>query len=201
MRVQLLFEDEDAFVLHHVTNLALGIEEVPELARAHRTHFDARRIAPLPHPLDAERALLDHTDFPDRDIGIQGQFQGPVPDRVSEVEEADVIGTGIGAVPCSDAAVIDLGVQSFFGMVAGKGRTDRFTRCGIAVLAHDRAELDLHLRKVAFVVALDPDPGDRPAACRLFGSGNPDVVFRAAGRHTGFTARAAVQVYGHSPAV
>src|SRR5207237_40951 len=51
----------------------------------------------------------------------------------------------------------------------------------------------------AFVITLDADPGNRAAAGGLVGSGNADVVFGAAGRHAGFTARATVQIHGHSP--
>src|ERR1039458_2052046 len=39
--VQLLFQDEHAFVLDDVTDLAIGIEDVTEFARAHRADFHA----------------------------------------------------------------------------------------------------------------------------------------------------------------
>src|SRR6516225_10561700 len=84
-------------------------------------------------------------------------------------------------------------------MVAGIGRADRLTGSRVAVLAHDGAELHPDIGKVALVIALHANPGNRSSAGRLFRSGNPDVVFRAAGRHTGFTARAPVQIHRHSP--
>src|SRR5947209_6874890 len=57
-RVQLLLEEEYPLVLEDVADLALGIEHVAELARAGRTGFETRRIAPRARPLDAPRALL-----------------------------------------------------------------------------------------------------------------------------------------------
>src|SRR3954465_6118078 len=60
LRVQLLFEHEHAFVLHDVANLAVGIEEVPEFARADGADLHARGIPPIAHALDTERAFLDN---------------------------------------------------------------------------------------------------------------------------------------------
>src|SRR5205823_9380698 len=46
-RIQFLFQDEHAFVLDDVADLAIGIEDVAEFARPHRTSFDAGGIAAL----------------------------------------------------------------------------------------------------------------------------------------------------------
>src|ERR1039458_1706182 len=58
--VQLLFQDQYAFVLDDVTDLAIGIEDVAEFARAHRADFHAGGVAALARALDTEGALLDH---------------------------------------------------------------------------------------------------------------------------------------------
>src|SRR5512139_2126135 len=55
---ELLLEDEDALRLHHLADLALGVEEVAELARADGADLHARGVAAVARALDAERALL-----------------------------------------------------------------------------------------------------------------------------------------------
>src|ERR1017187_7247584 len=58
-RVQFLFQNQHTLVLDDVADFAVFVEEVPELASAHRANFDARRIAPGTGTLDAEGALFD----------------------------------------------------------------------------------------------------------------------------------------------
>src|ERR1035441_3040931 len=57
--VQFLFQNQHAFVLDDVADLTVFVEEVTELARAHRANFDARRIAAGTGALDAEGAFFD----------------------------------------------------------------------------------------------------------------------------------------------
>src|ERR1017187_6691998 len=57
--VQFLFQNQHTLVLDDVADLTVFVEEVPELSRAHRANFDARRIAPGAGALDAEGALFD----------------------------------------------------------------------------------------------------------------------------------------------
>src|SRR5512140_3872611 len=62
--VQVFLQDEHALVFDDVPDLALGIEQVPELPGPHRADLDARRVpaGSVPDPLDAVGALLDHPD-------------------------------------------------------------------------------------------------------------------------------------------
>src|SRR5688572_21713641 len=59
-RAELLLEDEHALVLEHPADVALGIEQVAEDARARRAGLEARGQAALPRAVQAEGALLDH---------------------------------------------------------------------------------------------------------------------------------------------
>ena len=140
--------------------------------------------------LHAERALLHHADFAHRDVGVELQVQRLLPLRVEEVEEADVVRAGVGAVARADAAVVDLRVQAVLVVVAGVGRAHRLARRVVALLAHHRPELEPHVREVAFPVALDADPVHGAAARRLLGADRRDVVLGMAGRDAGFAARA-----------
>src|ERR1017187_9811331 len=58
-RVQFLFQNQHTLVLDDVADFAVFVEEVPELSRAHRSNFDARRIAPGTGTLDAEGVFFD----------------------------------------------------------------------------------------------------------------------------------------------
>src|ERR1700693_1946843 len=62
--LELALQHEDALLVDDARDLALGIEQVAELAGADRADLDARRIASRPRPLDAERALLDDAARP-----------------------------------------------------------------------------------------------------------------------------------------
>src|SRR5579871_5967010 len=62
--VQLLLEDEHPLVLDDVADLAVFVQEVAELSRAHRARFHTRGIPAGACALNAERALLDDTFGP-----------------------------------------------------------------------------------------------------------------------------------------
>src|SRR5947207_3373156 len=86
-------------------------------------------------------------------------------------------------------------------MMACIGGADGLTGSGIAVLAHYGPELHADIGKVAFVVALDSNPGNRAAASRLLGACDSDVVLGPARRDTCLASGAPVQIHGHSPSM
>src|ERR1039458_4054132 len=106
--VQLLFQNQHAFVLDDVADLAMGIEDVAELTRAHRADFDAGGVAALARALDTEGALLDHALGPRAvaevvGVGIDFVFGNG---RGFPVEVPRAVGAGRHAVAAADAPVV-----------------------------------------------------------------------------------------------
>src|SRR5450759_3679098 len=64
LRVQFFLQDVHALVLDDVADLALRVEEVAELASAHRANLHALRIQAFAHPLDAEPVSYTHLTLP-----------------------------------------------------------------------------------------------------------------------------------------
>src|SRR5690349_1831637 len=58
-RPELLFQDEHALVLEHPSDLAVGIEEVPEDAGSRGTRLETRGEQAFARAMQTERALLD----------------------------------------------------------------------------------------------------------------------------------------------
>ena len=69
--------------------------------------------------------------------GLSCSLQRLIPLRVVEIEEAHGVGAGVGAITRADAAVVDLGVQAFVGVIAGVGGADGLARGVIALLAQN----------------------------------------------------------------
>src|SRR5690349_4729950 len=164
---------------------ALWIVEIAEHDRRRRTGLGARRLDRAvrdrlvlrlrrrlrgPDALHAEGALLHHADFTHRDVGIELQVQRLVPLGVEEVEEAHVVGAGVPAIARTDAAVVDLRVQSVFVVMRRIRRTYRFARRVVALLTQDGTKLHAHIRKITFEVALDAKPVHGAAARGLAGA-------------------------------
>jgi len=122
-----------------------------------------------------------------------------IPLRIEEIQEANLIGAGIGAKTCADTAVIDLRVQAFGRVIAGKGGTDRLAVRGVALLAKDRLETKARVGEFAFPVALHANPVLGAAAGGLIGAGSPDIILSMTGDHAGLAAGAAIQVDDHGP--
>ena len=195
-------------------HVALRIVQVAEDQRARPARLRARRLdLAVAHlavlrlglnlrtldALHAERALLHHADFTQRDVRIELQLQRLVPRRVEEIEEPHVVRARVGAVPRADAAVVDLRVEPVFGVVARVGGTHRLARRVVALLAHHGTEFQPDVGKVAFPVALDPQPVLGAADRRLVGADRRNVVLRMAGDDAGAAAGAAIEVGRHSP--
>ena len=152
-------------------------------------------------PLDAERAFLHHAGRAHGDIGIVLQLERLGPLRREPVEVAHRVGAVVGAVERADAAVVDLDVESFRVVIGRVDRAHRLAGRVVALLAQHRHVLHLHVRELAFVVAVHADPVRGAALGGLLGSRNRQIVFGVASHHAGFAARAAVQIDRHSPTV
>ena len=120
---------------------------------------------------------------------------------LKKLKNRTLYGQALRAVARADAAVVDLRVQPFLGVMAGVGRAHRLARRVVALLAQHRPELHPHVRELALPVALDAQPVHGAAARRLVGADRRDVVLGVAGRHAGLAARAAVQIDDHAPSM
>src|SRR6185503_21148167 len=88
--------------------LAVWIENVAELARARRAHFQARRISARPRALNAEMAFLHHT-LPAWTIPKIGHLRIKLVlrnRRLGEVESPRPIRTRGFAITTADAPVV-----------------------------------------------------------------------------------------------
>src|SRR5262249_17014590 len=105
---EVLLEAEDLLVRQHPADLAVGIEEIAEDARAGGAGLHARRVPPPARALNAERALLHDAALPQAvaeivlvRVHLVGGHHGLAP-----VEAARVVGAGGDAVAAADAPVV-----------------------------------------------------------------------------------------------
>src|SRR5262245_53991927 len=105
---EVLLEPKDLLVREHPADLAVGIQEVAEHARARRASLDTRRVPALARPLDAEGALLDHAPFPEPvpEVVLLGVHLVGGNDGIAPVEATRVVRAGRDAVAASDAPVV-----------------------------------------------------------------------------------------------
>src|SRR5262245_41658579 len=105
---EVLLEPKDLLVREHPADLAVGIQEVAEHARARRAGLDTRRVPALARPLDAEGALLDHAAFPEPvpEVVLLGVHLVGGNDGIAPVEAPRVVRAGRDAVAAADAPVV-----------------------------------------------------------------------------------------------
>ncbi len=119
------------------------------------------------------------------------------------VEDSDLVGAVVGAVPGPDAPVVDLGVQTLRGVVRRVDRANRLTWRVAAVLTDHGEETNVHRPGLAgvhgLVVPLHPDPVHVPPHGHLLFTHPGDVVLRLAGGNADTASGAFVQVDGHGP--
>src|SRR6185295_4548028 len=120
---------------------------------------------------------------------------------IEEIEEADVVRAGVGAIPRADAAVVDLRIETVLVMTARIRRAHRLARRRVALLTHHRAVLHLHIGELALEVPLDTDPMQRASSRGLQFADRRNVVFRMASGHARFATGAAVEIDRHAPSV
>jgi hypothetical protein len=139
--IQVFLEDEYPLVLDHKTDLALRVEQVPELAGPDGADLDACRVHPLrlPCTLHAVGAFFDHPDGPGTipqvmrvGVHLPGRQAGLLP-----VEMPRSVRARRHAIPAPDAPVV---IDDHDAVVFLPGRLDR---------AH------LGARRVFALVALD----------------------------------------------
>ncbi len=131
--------------------------------------------------------------------GLSCRLQRLFPVGIVEIEIAHGVGAGVGAIARADAAIVDLAVQAFVGVIAGVDRADRLAGSVVALLAQHRLKRSLHIGELAFPIALDANPVLGAAARGLILADRGDVVFGVAGNHARLAARAAVQIDHHCP--
>src|ERR1700687_2363624 len=82
------------------------------------------------------------------------------PKRIEKIEKPNRVWASVRAIACTDAAVVNLGVQAFSIVVTRIGGAHWLAGRGIALLAEHRDELDAGVRELAFPVTLDANPMD-----------------------------------------
>ncbi len=213
-RAEVLEQLAAAGRLGEARDLAFRVLEIAEHERPRRARLRARRLdlavaqrallgpgldLRALDPLHAERALLHHADLAQRNVRVELQLERLVPRWVEEVEEADVVRAGVGAVARADAAVVHLRVEPVRGVMARVGGTHRLARRVVALLAHHGAELEPHVREVAFPVPLHTNPVLGPADGGLLRADRRDVVLGVTRRDARPAPRAAIEIDRHSP--
>src|SRR6266545_3270051 len=123
-RIQLFLEHQHALVFDDVTDFAIGIQDVAELARSHGADLHARRVAAVARALDAERALFDHALGPRAiaqvvRIGVEFVVRNG---GLGPVEVARAIGARRHAVAAADAPIV---VDDYDAVFLGPGRAGR----------------------------------------------------------------------------
>lgn len=81
-----------------------------------------------PDTLNTERAFLDDSSLSDGHIRIQLLLHGLWNLRSEPVVDPDLIGTGTATEACSNAPVIDLGIQALQRVIGREYRANRLTR-------------------------------------------------------------------------
>src|SRR5262249_26858242 len=122
---------------------------------------DLRGDPRLVDPLHAERALLHHAAEADRHIRVAHQLEAGrrLVGVVVEVESTDLVRAVVRAVLRADAAVVRHLVEPLGAMRRRPDRADDLAGGVLAVLAHDRLEVDVGvLRILPLVIAVDAEP-------------------------------------------
>src|SRR5215475_6782466 len=157
-----------ALTVHQLPDPAVLVVEIAEHDRVGRAHLLAggldlailqldlavlqlagldRGVLGGGDPLHAQAALLHHAARPHRDIRVEHE----APDRIGHVvieprivcvvvpvEPPDFVRAVVGAIPCSDTAVVDLLIEPLGARGGGEHRTHGLARSVAAVLAHHR---------------------------------------------------------------
>src|SRR5205823_10270212 len=114
-------------------------------------------------------------------------------------EAPHLIRAVVGAIARSDAAVINLLVQTLRTGRGGQHRTHRLARSILAMLAHHGL---VHARRILFrsaVVAVNPDPVHDAGTLHLVSAHHRNIVFRLAGDHAGRATCTSIHINRHSP--
>src|SRR5581483_678995 len=174
-----------------------------DFAVAHAAVFLLRRHPRFVDALHAVRALLHDAARTDRDIGIAHRLERRrvVVGVVEEVEAANLVRAVVRAVARADAAVVGHVVQTFAAVRRGANRADRLARRVLALHARHGLVVDLGIRDVAAVVAIDADPVHLALAPHFVLADDRDVVLRLAGDHAAVAAGADRRVDDHAPGV
>ena len=142
----LLELNENALALEDVGNLAVGVEDVAELARPGGADFQARRIAARARALDAEVAFL-HDSLPPRAVaqirhfGVEAVLWNR---RLGEVKPPRPIGAGRFAIAAANAPIVINDGDPVGFLPGGMDRANLDARRILALLAlHRHVEVTL----------------------------------------------------------
>jgi hypothetical protein len=86
------------------------------------------------------------------------EVQRLVPRRREEIEEAHIVSAGVRAIARADASIVDLRIETFFGVRARIGWAHGLAGGCIALLAEHGTEFHFDVREFSFPVAFDANP-------------------------------------------
>jgi hypothetical protein len=145
--------------------------------------------------LDAECAFLDQTPGSDGYIGIELFIQWLGELRSQPIVSTRLVWASASTESCSDAAIVDLGIQPFWGVIGGEHGTNWFTGRFCALLAHYGHKTSLDMRIFTFPISLNMDPMQPTPVCSLILANCGDVIFCLTCDYTCLAAGAAVKIY------
>src|SRR3990170_4707667 len=211
---QVFQETEGAVAARQLADAAVWVIEVAEEQGGGGTGLDAGRLdlaigqgqagcrgiqlGPT-DALDAEGAFLDDAARTHADVRVQLLGQGLGELGSEPIEGANLVGAGVAAIACPNAAVVDLRVQSLRAVVGGEHRAHRLAGRLRALLAHHRHEAGLDVGVFTFPVPLNDDPVHPAAVAGLFFTDDGDIVLGVASDHARLAASAPVKVNDHGP--
>src|ERR1044071_4157689 len=208
---------------HVLRDLAVRIVEIAEYDRVGRADLLTRGLdlAVLDRlarpvrgvlgggdPLDAQTALLHHAARAHRDVRVEHQAAHRIGHVVVEprvlgvvvpVEPPDLVWAVVGAIPRSDAAIVDLLIEALGAGRRREHRTHGLARRVAAVLAHHRLVDDVRVVLGAAVVTVDADPVHDALALDLVLADHGHVVLGLTRDDARRAARAGVDVDRHAP--
>src|SRR5260370_41450732 len=108
--------------------------------------------------LHAESALFHDAHAAYGDVWIQLKVQRLLPLRIIKIEETHCVWTGVSAKARPDAAIVDLRVQAFGGVITRVGGADRLAGVVVPFLADHGLEADPPVCEFAFPLTPPPTP-------------------------------------------
>src|SRR5205823_13842886 len=125
-----------------------------------RPGIDARGNLRLPDALHAERALLHHAAFADRDVWILDEAFHIADARVvvEPIEPTDLVWAIVRAEPGSDAAVVDHLVEAVAAVDGRFDRADVLARRLLTLLAEHRLCDGGRVARPQRRIPVDPQP-------------------------------------------
>jgi len=152
--------------------------------------FDLCPFSPAKEPVATKGTLLHDPFCPDGDISIQRTFHLLRPFGWIPVKVFDRVRTGRGAIPATDASVIDLSYESFFIDVGCIDRADLGAGRIVTMHAWSWKKPGFDVRVLSFDIGYQFDPVNGATLSGLLWPNDRHIVFCLTGDHASLTGSA-----------